>query len=357
MALEKLKITVLYDGTDEAPKPTVPIDTKQDPRSMEMHEQVADALTKRGHHVTLLRAEKKVRALSLQLEKDQSDIIFNLCESLGGENQHEQHVAALLELLRKPFTGSTALALTLAHDKGLAKKLFSFHELPYPRFEIVESGQLTGIQEFAYPLYVRPVNRSKSPEDNKDALVRSQEELSQRIATLQGHAPRSSLFVEEYAEGRELFVGILGTDRPIPLPILEWNFSKISTALSRAATPEAKWDEESEAYKAPEFFPTDLPPSVSKIIQEASITAFRALQLSGYGCVEIKLRKALSEKSSPGAHLIDGWEFFILKVNPNPSLDKRSELATAARKQGYKYPQLIEYIIEQTIACYRRKRR
>src|SRR5437867_424926 len=126
MALQKerLKVTVLYDSVEDEesnPKADTPV-----------YRQVQKALEGRGHEVKTLAAEKKARNLVAQIEKDESEIIFNLCESLGGVDRHSINVASLLELLGKPFTGAGTLGLTLAQDKAVAKKLFSFHGIPHP---------------------------------------------------------------------------------------------------------------------------------------------------------------------------------------------------------------------------------
>jgi len=346
MALEKTKITVLYDSADATLKPPI-VDGKRD-KPVLVHEQIADVLTKRGHHVTLLPAEPKARALSAQLEKDQSDVIFNVCESLNWESQHEKHVAALLELLGKPFTGSTALGLSLAKDKGLAKKLFAFPGLPYPKFSVMEAGKVQWSENLQFPLFVKPLSEDASIGIDAKAIVHNIKELLERISYIHTEF-RSAALIEEYIDGREIYVAVLGNEKPVALPIVEWDFSKLSPDQPRIATSEAKWDEESDAFKAPEIFPTDIPPSVCKKIQDTAISAYQALQLRGYGRVDMRLKSP--PKNENGAqttpeHEGAGWEFYIIEANPNPYLDKKAEVALAAQKHGLKYPQLIEYIVE-----------
>ena len=355
MALEKLKITVLYDSTD-TPPPRVPsADGKLEP-AVFVHEQIADALAKKGHTVTLLPAERRVRALALQLEKDQSDVIFNVCESLGGDNHHEQHVAALLELLGKPFTGSTPLGLSLAQDKGLSKKFFSFHKLPYPKFSIMEAGTIPWSDDLHFPLFVKPLNEDASVGIDRNAIVHTIKGLIERMSYIHTEIG-SSVLIEEYIDGRELYVGVLGNDSPVALPVIEWDFSKLSPSTPRIATAEAKWDEDSEAFKAPEIFPEDIPQSVLKKIQEVAVTAYKALHLRGYGRVDFRLRnvpKGSAQKGRPSAAPSDDeWEFYIIEVNPNPYLDRKAELAVAGRKYGLSFPALLEHIVEQAVRGHR----
>ena len=155
--------------------------------------------------------------------------------------------------------------------------------------------------------------------------------------------------IEEYIEGRELYIGVLGNDKPEALPILEWDFSKMPKGTPRIASSEAKWDEESAYKDAPEVFPADIPEPVYTKIQETAIQAFKSLKLRDYGRVDMRLRHVVKDtdtKSTEQEANFDNWEFYVIEVNPNPYLDKKSELAMAARKHELNYPDLIEKIIE-----------
>ena len=355
------------------------------------YEQVSQTLTRRGHKVKLLAAGTNVQNLAAQLEKEESDIIFNLCEALGGVSQHEQKVAALLELLGKKFTGSGSIGLALAQDKALSKKLLSFHGIQYPKFSVMDAGQVDWSDDLKFPLFVKPLNQDASIGINNKSIVRNVKELMEQISYIHTECKAPAL-IEEFIEGREIYVGVIGNERPEALPIIEWDFSKISEGIPKIASAEAKWDEESEAYKAPEVFPEDIPEPVYKKIQGAAINAFKALKLCDYGRVDMRLvkkselqtenetqveekaggdeakkagagkgktktspekedkkstpRRRTPDKENPEDEGMEDWEFYIIEVNPNPHLDKRGELAVAARRHGLSYPDLLEKIIE-----------
>lgn len=151
--------------------------------------------------------------------------------------------------------------------------------------------------------------------------------------------------IEEYIEGREIYVAVLGNDKPEALPIIEWDFSRVPDGTPKIASTEAKWEENSKAFKhAKEIFPEDIPELVYKEIQEAAINAFRSLKLRDYGRVDMRLRKARN-----------AWQFYIIEVNPNPHLEIEAELAMAAKKYGLDYPDLIEKIIELALERTTRK--
>ncbi|HSE40598.1 MAG TPA: hypothetical protein VLH08_07500, partial [Acidobacteriota bacterium] len=159
---------------------------------------------------------------------------------------------------------------------------------------------------------------------------------------------KSPALIEEYIEGREIYIGVLGNVSPEALPILEWDFSKMPKGVPKIASSEAKWDEESVYKDAPEIFPKDIPEPVTTWLHEAAVNAFKALKLRDYGRIDMRVRRAKGEKPKKGKEKseIDGWEYFIIEANPNPYLDQKSEFAMAAAKHELNYSQLIERIVQ-----------
>jgi D-alanine-D-alanine ligase len=317
-------ITILYDAIE---------DEETDPQAdRPVYREVAEVLEQRGYTVSVLGARPDVRQLVAQIENDRSDLIFNLCESLGGVDRHEIEVAALLELLDKPFTGTGSLGLTLAHDKALAKKIFSFHGICYPKFCTIAAGQVEWSDELQFPLFVKPSNTDSSAGIDEHALVANVKELMERISFIHTEIKAPAL-IEEFIEGRELFVGVLGNDPPEALPIVEWDFSNVEDG-PKFATAEAKWDKSSAGYKAPEVFPEDIPKGAYEKIRSTAVEACKALRVRDYGRVDMRLRRNG-----------DDYEMFVIEVNPNAYLEQGSELAMAANKNGLGYPELIERIV------------
>lgn len=339
--MKSMEITILYDAVEEEDKAEAEADGK---KVSLVSEQIQEVLQSKGHHVKTLAVGDDVRKLAGQLERDQSDLIFNLCESFKGISQHEQHVAGLLEIMGKRFTGAASIGLTLAQDKGLSKKIFSFHGIPYPKFSSIDAGAVDWSDDLDFPLFVKPQNEDASIGIDSNAVVRNVKELMERISYIHTEFKAPAL-IEEFIEGREIYVGILGNGAPEALPLLEWDFSKMPKGAPRIASSEAKWDEDSVYKDAPEIFPVDISESLTQKIQEAAISAFKALKLRDYGRVDLRLRRA-SETSGKKKPAVDGWEFYIIEVNPNPYLDSKAELSMAAAKHGLKYPELIERIIE-----------
>lgn len=332
--MEKLNITLLYDATEDEESSAY----EEEP----VYRSVERELTERGHAVSTLAAERDVRKLVGRLEGDDSDVVFNLCESLGGVERHAINVASLLELLGKRFTGAGSFGQTLAHDKALAKKIFSFHGLSYPRFSTMEAGQVEWSDELKFPLFVKPTNTDSSIGIDDGSLVRNIKQLMERISYIHTEI-KSPVLIEEYIEGRELFVGVIGNDPPEALPIVEWDFSKVKRG-AKFATFDAKWNVQSEGYKAPELFPEDIPEPVYQRIQRTAVDACKALRIHDYGRVDLRVRCSGADPSDPG-----GWEVYIIEVNPNPYLERTAEVAMAAQRHKLQYGDLVEKIVELAV--------
>ena len=340
--LEKQSVTVLYDAAEDVEKAKAEKAGQPFPLA---YAQVADALEKRGHTVKTIAVTTKIRSLFAQVEKDTSDVIFNLCESIASTPQHEHNVVGLLELLEKCFTGCGSAGWMLAGDKALCKKIFQFHDIRFPRFCTMDKGKVEWADALEFPLIVKPLHEDASIGINKDSVVHNIKELLERISYIHQEFDGAAL-VEEYIDGREIYVGVIGNDRPEAFPLLEWDFSKVKDG-PKIAGSEAKWDPESEGHKAPEIVPKDIPANVIEQIQGAAVNAYQALKLTGYARVDMRVRKVSSKKKSNGD---TNWDCPVIEVNPNCWLEKRGEFAVAARNHGLSYPDLLEKIVELALA-------
>lgn len=351
-----MKITILYDADEDTVKAEESAQGKM-PGPL-VCEQLQKVLNMQQHDVSLLPAKKPVWKLAGQLADDTSDLVVNVCESFGGNNQHEQNIAALLELFGKRFTGAGSLGLALAQDKALAKKLLSFHGINTPRFSVVHAGAVDWADDITYPLFVKPSNADASIGIDGGSIVHNLKELLERISYIQTEFQAPAL-IEEFIEGREIYVGVLGSAKPEPLPILEWDFSNIPADIPKIASSASKWDQTSAGYKAPQRFPDDIPETVYKAVQQAAVEAFKSLKLRDYGRIDMRLRRcgansaepheAKSDKPRSLSAPIDGWEFYLIEVNPNPHLSRDGELALAAKKHGLEYPELIDAILQHAL--------
>jgi D-alanine-D-alanine ligase len=329
---EKPTVTVLYDAQEKSVREEDLADGKKVPQLV--CNQIDAVLTKRGYSVKLLAAEAPIKRLVRQLEDDTSDLIFNICESLGGAPDEERRIAALLELLEKRFTGSGSLALTLAGDKALAKKLFDFHKVNSPDFAIIAPGRVEGKPSLTkFPLIVKPTAMDASIGIDAKSVVHTVEDLMERVQYIHNEFHNPAL-VEEYIDGREIYVAMIGNP-PVILPPIEWDLSKLPPELPRIAGTEAKWDND---FKEAKEFVADLDEKVLERIRDVAVSAWNALLVRDYARIDMRLTA-------------DGTPY-VIEVNPNPWLDSKAEFAMAARraKPEMSHGDVIERIVELAMA-------
>src|SRR2546426_7536427 len=256
--MAKLRIGVLYDfwwdedeereGEDPRPKRKAPDEDVQE---------VYEALKKAGHNPVFLRLDGTRRSLH-ELAESETDLVFNLVESFAGDDGQDTNVAGYLELLGRRFTGAGSSGLYLAQDKNLAKKIFTFHGIHTPYFSTVYRGRTEHSHDIQFPVIVKPAREDGSIGIQFGAVCNSIKELMERIDFIHVRFDTPAL-IEEYIEGRELYVGVLGNENPVALPVVEMDLSKLPEGTPKIAGSEVKWEEDTAAYKATKpFFPEDL---------------------------------------------------------------------------------------------------
>jgi D-alanine-D-alanine ligase len=276
------------------------------------------------------------------LTKDRPDLVFNLAESFGGKSALESNVAALLNLLGLRYTGSSPAGLLLAGDKSLTKKVLSFHGIRTPEFATVFRGALDWAGDIEFPVIVKPPQEDASLGITSKSVVHDLRELFTRIDELQS-AFQQPVLVEQFVEGREFYVGVLGNANAQPLPVMELDFSGFPVGVPRIASWEAKWGDDGAGSGAQfagtrSIFPTDVPTALTERMQQAAVEAFHALRLRDYARIDLRVT--------------NDEEIFVIEVNPNCYLERESEFARAAAEGGLAYDALIARILELSTARY-----
>ena len=343
----KLKIAVLYEPSDNVTPPererrrrrekSAPIrGRKRERRAKLDRDEVLDALRANGHDAFF--HELKDEQSLLELACVEADLVFNLTEAYAGDDSKEAHVAAFLDLLALPYTGAGPQALFLAQDKALAKKVFTYHGIRTPNFASSYRGKLDDMEDLEFPLIVKPGSEDGSIGIDAGSVVQSMKELTERIALLHEHFDSPAL-IEEFIEGREIYVGLLGSDKPEALPPVELDLSKLPKGMPRIAGKEVKWDKGTEAYDATRSAVAhDLPEELGRRIQETALAAYVALGLRDYGRIDLRVAPQ--------------GEIYVIEANPNPWLAPEAELAMAAAAAGRDYPKLIGEIVERAVSRY-----
>jgi D-alanine-D-alanine ligase len=307
-------------------------------------EQLRTAVEACGHAVQSLPVENAVAPLVTELTAAAPDLVFNLTESFGGKSALESNVAALLNLLGLRYTGSSPAGLLLAGDKSLTKQVLSFHGIRTPEFATVFRGAVDWAGDIEFPLIVKPPQEDASLGITTKSVVHDLRELFTRIDELQSEFQQPVL-VEQFVEGREFYVGVLGNVNARALPVIELDFSGFPAGVPRIASWAAKWGDDGagggEQYAGTRsVFPADIAPEVTERMQQVAVDAFHALRLRDYARIDLRVTAS--------------GEIFVIEVNPNCYLERESEFARAAAADGLSYDALIARILELALARYSR---
>lgn len=313
-------------------------------------EQLSSALETLNHQVNRVPVDDDIAPVIDALKKTGPDLVFNLTESFAGVSSLDSNLAALLNLLSLRYTGSSPAGLLMAGDKTLAKKMLRVHEIRTPEFTTVYRGALDWGGNIGFPVIVKPPQEDASIGITSASIVHDLKELFARIDSIQTEFGQPVL-VEQYIEGREYYVGVLGNMDAQPLSPIEMDFSALPAGIPKIASWEAKWGADGSgagegAEKSVEFartksvFPADISEELSDKLKETAVHAFEALRLRDYARIDMRVD--------------DRGEIHVIEVNPNCYLEKNAEFARAAEKDGISYHALIARIVELASARYAR---
>lgn len=293
---------------------------------------VVSTLRQLGHDVKPLGVKSDLGVLRSAIEDWKPHIAFNLLEEFDGVAVYDQNVVSYLELLRVPYTGCNPRGLMLARDKVLAKKLFSFHRIPFPDFMVVPQGRAVKRPTWlAFPLIVKSVTEEASLGISQASIVQDDDKLKERVAFIHTSVGTGAL-IEQYIEGRELYVGVLGNSQVHVLPVWELMLDQLPEDACRIATARVKW---SRAYQAKYGIRSgeaqQLPEGKAAAIQHLAKRVYRALGLSGYARIDVRLDAT--------------GQVYVLEANPNPQIAHDEDFAESAAKARYAYPALLQALL------------
>jgi D-alanine-D-alanine ligase len=331
-----MKILILFDVA----RRTDPEETfseqvlKQEDKPTEAD--VLGCLKRLGHDVETLAVFDNVFAIVEKLKAFAPDIVFNLSESFHHNRAHEPNIPALLELMRVPYTGSGPDALLLCKDKALAKKVLSYHHVRLPHFVVSRRDRpLRRLRRFVYPAFVKPLNEESSDGISQASFVKTENEAIERARFIHQKFECDAL-IEEYIEGRELYLSVLGNKRLSVFPPREIFFEQVPDDAPKFATFHAKWNDSyrkkwgiKNAAAGP--LPEDMRENLGKLARKI----YRLLKIRGFGRIDVRL-------TTKG-------EVFVIEANPNPSLAQDEDFASAAAEGGVAYEALIQQILDAAL--------
>jgi D-alanine-D-alanine ligase len=289
-------------------------------------------LEKAGHEIKALGLGDNLSDLRSAIADWKPDVAFNLLEEFQGIVTHDQYVVAFLELMRQTYTGCNPRGMMISRDKALSKQILSYHRIPTPGFAVFRKGQRYQLtRRLKFPLFVKSVTEDASLGISQASVVRDVEKLKERIEFIHEQTSSDAL-VEEYIEGREFYVGVIGNDRLSTLPVWEMDFGTLPEVTAGIATRKVKWD---RRYQKKHGIRTGaaqaLPNGLAAHLDKLSKRIYRALSLSGYARMDFRMRE-------------DG-SVYVLEANANPNISAAEDFADSAKASGIEYPQLLEQII------------
>jgi D-alanine-D-alanine ligase len=289
---------------------------------------VLTALRDLGHDAQPLGLDDDIDAIRRAVLEFEPDLCFNLLVEFHGAANYDQHVVSYLELLRAHYTGCNPTGLTLARDKGLSKKILNWDGLPVPHFGVFGRGKrVSRAKDLEFPLFVKSVNEEASLGISRASIVHDDKKLAERVRFIHETVGTDAI-AEEYIEGREFYVGVMGNERLETFPIWELQIPNLPDGVPNIATRRLKWDLSYQKQVGVKNGPADLEKDLAARIATTAKAVYRSLRLSGYARLDLRMRP-------------DG-RFYVLEANPNPDLTYGEDFAESAEAGGVPYEELIQ---------------
>ena len=313
---------------------------KEDSKTVDLAaRQVVEALAGSGHEVTLLAVHDDLPKLVQGLREPAPELVFNLMETFGKTQLGAVAVVGLLDLCGVPYVGGGPGEFYLQEDKGLTKKLLAFDGIRFPDFAVFpRNGSPGAIASLRMPLIVKPLRMDASIGIDAKAVVANEKDAIKRVAHIHEKIGDSAL-VEEYIEGREFHVGVIGNREPVALPAIEIDFSGLPEGSPRILDHKAKWVKRSVEFKGTKAVIADVPAELRARLSGVATAAYRALRVRDYGRIDLRLTS--------------GGELFVIEVNASCYLEKAAEFAQAAAAAGMDHPTLVRRIVDLALERYR----
>ena len=328
---KKLRVLVLMHQ-ELLPPSSLKGTTPREREGWQTEYDVVSALREHGHEVIELGAGEELGPIRAGIRECEPDVVFNLLEDFQGGDVYAQHVVACLELMRQPYTGCNPQGLMLAGDKAITKKILMYHRVRVPAFVVFRRGRVVSRPgRLKFPLIVKSVCEEASQGISQASVVESDEKMVERVRFIFEKIGTDAI-VEEYIEGREVYVGVLGTRRLEVFPVWELILDALPETSFKIATEKVKWDRAYQARHKIAWKKARLNEEMEARLVRLSRRIYRALNLSGYARLDFRLCDS-------------SGDIYLLEANPNPNIAKDDEFAVSATSGGQSYQALLDRIL------------
>jgi D-alanine-D-alanine ligase len=334
--MKKLRVLVLVHETLVPPENTHGY-TEQQIDEWRTEYDVTSSLRATGCDVRVLGLGDNLSDLRAAIADWKPDIAFNLLEEFQGIVTYDQYVVAFLELMRLPYTGCNPRGMMISRDKVLSKQILAYHRIATARYALLpRKRKFLEPKKLKFPLFVKSATEDASLGIAQASIVHDLTRLRERVEFIHEQTSSDAL-VEEYIEGRELYIGVLGNARLTTLPVWELSFGTLPEVMAGIATRKVKWDRKYQEKHGIGTGPArELPEGMPQRVAQAARRIYRALSLSGYARIDMRL--------TPEGNL------YVLEANANPNLAQVEDFATSALASGLGYDKVLERIMQFGLA-------
>ena len=329
--MSKLRVLVLV-REGHVPPETLKGVTEEEMLPWKAEFDVCETLRRLGHEVLPVGVYDDLAPIRKALRDFEPDITFMLLEEFHGVVTYDFAVISYLELMQQPYTGCNPRGLLLSKDKALSKKVLSYHRIPTPRFAVFPKGRTVHRpKKLSFPLFVKSVVEDASFGIAQASIVNDDEALQERVKFIHEKTGDDAI-AEQYIEGREIYVGVLGNTRLKTFPAWEMNFGSMPEDVAKIATSRVKWDlKYQKKHGITTHAATDIDDATQERISKVCKRVYRALSMSGYGRMDLRMT--------------DSGEIYVIEANANPNIEYGEDFAESAETVGITYEALLQRIL------------
>ncbi len=330
--MKKLRVMMVVHYTLVPPDD---LHDKKDPRMEKYRTEydVKNALLNLGHEVQVVGVYDDLAPIRKMNEEWKPHIVFNLLEDFAGNSAFDYYVVSYFEMMRIPYTGCNPRGLLLARDKALTKMILTYHRIDVPDFDVFRFGRkISRRRKFTYPLIVKSLMEEGSVGIAQASYVENEGQLRERVALIHDKLNGDAIG-EQYIDGREFYVTVLGNAKLEVLPLRELVFDNVEPGTPKMATYKVKWDDKyRERWGIVYQFARTLPNGMEERIHHLCKRVYHLLDMNGYGRIDLRVTA-------------DG-DIYVIEANPNPGIARDEDCSHSAIKSGSSYEDFIQRILQ-----------
>ncbi len=299
---------------------------------------VKNTLIKLGHEVIPYGIHDDIDPFLKLVKEQKPDLVFNMSEAFLGKRDFEPNLTSLMQLVGVPFTGAGPMSLQLCKDKGLTKVILDYHQVKIPKFVVAKKSRsfASSLKNFPFPAFIKPLDLESSEGISQNSFVKNEKEAIARVKFIHERLGADAI-IEEFIDGREVYVSILGNENLKVFPPRELFFKQKAEDEPKFATYKSKWD---QAYRKKwgidTAFAAEFSEPMQKKLNDVCKKIYRLLGIQGFGRIDLRIK---------------GEDIYFIEANPNPSIGKKEDYALSAHKGGVEYEDLIAKIVSLSLSA------